>query len=291
MSDTDLLARFLFNIRVERGLSQATESAYRYQIGTYLRATTLASATKETVLQFLSQKRKIGLKTSTLFNLTLAIRQFHRFLFAEKFLGIDPTANLTLPKFQHNIPEPLSVIEMDALLTPIPFLRFTALRTQTMIDVAYNLGLRVSELVNLKLEHVDMVENRIHVRRGKGGRDRKIPFGEALKRSLEHYLRVRSSQPNAASRYLFLSARGRPISRGTFWWLLNRWAKRAGINGRVSPHQLRHSFATHLLVGGANLRGIQAALGHRDIRQTQIYSHVDMTFLKETLQHHPRFSK
>ncbi|MCG3205742.1 MAG: Tyrosine recombinase XerD [Elusimicrobia bacterium] len=289
-----LLARFLAHLRVERGLSLATQSAYRRQIEGYLRdvakqGATLAESTKETIVAYIGSRQRAGLKPSSVFHLALAVRQFHRFLYAESLLPSDPTAGMKLPKFEHIIPEPLSVVQMGRLLTPLVSLKFAALRTQTMISAAYNLGLRVSELVNLKVGDVNFEERYVRVRRGKGGRDRLVPFGQTLNDCLREYVEARNRQPNTSSPHLFLSARGRPISRGTFWWLLKRWANQAGIKGRVSPHQLRHSFATHLLNGGANLRGIQAALGHRDIRQTQIYSHVDMTFLRETLQHHPRF--
>ncbi len=296
MESTELLARFLDHLRVERGLSPATQSAYRRQIAGYLRdvanqGSNLSASTKETIVAHIGSRQHAGLKPSSVFHLALAIRQFHRFLFAEKLLIIDPTAGLKLPKFQHIIPEPLSVVQMGALLTPLVSVSFSSMRTKNMIDTAYNLGLRVSELVNLKVGDVNFEEGFVRVRQGKGGRDRLVPFGQTLKETLLRYVEARNRQPNATSPHLFLSARGRPLSRGTFWWLLKRWANRSGIKGRVSPHQLRHSFATHLLNGGANLRGIQAALGHRDIRQTQIYSHVDMNFLRETLQHHPRFSK
>ena len=296
MKDSDLLGEFLTHIRVERGLSPTTQSAYRRQIEGYRRDLSsrtlcLADSTKGTVVAYIESRQRAGLKASSVFHLALAIRQFHRFLHAENFLPTDPTAGMKLPKFKHIIPEPLSAIQMRTLLAPLVSVSFKRLRTKTMIDAAYNLGLRVSELVNLMVGDVNFEEFFVRVRRGKNGRDRLVPFGKALRDSLQHYVDMRSRQPNSSSPHLFLSARGRPMSRGTFWWLLKRWANRTGIKGRVSPHQLRHSFATHLLNGGANLRGIQAALGHRDIRQTQIYSHVDMTFLRETLQHHPRFSK
>ncbi|MCG3205504.1 MAG: Tyrosine recombinase XerD [Elusimicrobia bacterium] len=290
------LARFLTHLRVERGLSPATQSAYRIQIEGYLRHiarnnVSLAESKKETIVAYIGARQRAGLKPSSVFHLALAVRQFHRFLFSEKFLASDPTATLKLPKFDHIIPEPLSVVQMNALLAPITTVSFKTLRTQTMIDAAYNLGLRVSELVNLKTDDVNFEEGFIRVRRGKGGRDRLVPFGKNFGDALQHYMGMRNKQRNIVSPHVFVSAKGKPISRGTFWWLLKRWANRAGIKGRVSPHQLRHSFATHLLAGGANLRGIQAALGHKDIRQTQIYSHVDVSFLRETLQHHPRFSK
>lgn len=294
MESAELLARFLDHLRVERGLSPATQSAYRRQVEGYLRdvanrGSNLAASTKETIVAHIGSRQHAGLKPSSVFHLALAIRQFHRFLFAEKLLKIDPTAGLKLPKFQHIIPEPLSVVQMGALLTPLVSVSFPSMRTKTMIDTAYNLGLRVSELVNLNLEDVNITEGFVRVRRGKGGWDRIVPFGKNLGYALQRYLEMRNQRPNVISNHLFVSAKGKPLSRGTFWWLLKRWANRAGIKGRISPHQLRHSFATHLLNGGANLRGIQAALGHRDIRQTQIYSHVDLAFLRETLQHHPRF--
>ncbi|MBS1985853.1 MAG: tyrosine-type recombinase/integrase [Bdellovibrionales bacterium] len=288
------MARFLTHLRVERGLSPATQSAYRIQIEGYLRHLTrhnvaLSESKKETVVAHIGERQRTGLKPSSVFHLALAIRQFHRFLFSEKILATDPTATLKLPKFDHIIPEPLSVVQMSALLPPLISDSFKTMRTQTMIDAAYNLGLRVSELINLKTDDVNFEEGFVRVRRGKGGRDRIVPFGINLGATLKRYIEIRNRQPNANSPHLFVSAKGKPISRGTFWWLLKRWANRAGVKRRVSPHQLRHSFATHLLAGGANLRGIQAALGHKDIRQTQIYSHVDVNFLRETIRHHPRF--
>lgn len=293
MTDAALLSRFLSHLRAERGLSSATQTAYRRQIERYQRDLShknqpLADSTKATIVTYLESRQREGLKPNSVFHLALAIRLFHRFLYAEKLLSTDPTAGLKLPKFQQVIPEPLSVVQMGSLLAPLVYVSFKSLRTQTMIAAAYHLGLRASELVNLRLEDANIAEGYVRVRRGKGGRDRLVPFGQTLKETLLRYIEARNRQPNASSSHLFLSGRGKPISRGTFWWLLKRWANRAGIEGRVSPHQLRHSFATHLLNGGANLRGIQAALGHRDIRQTQIYSHVDLAFLRETLRHHPR---
>ena len=294
MKDSELLGKFLAHLRVERGLSPATQSAYRRQIESYLRdvanrGSNLAASTEEPIVAHIGSRQLAGLKPSSVFHLALAVRQFHRFLYAEKLLPSDPTTGMKLPKYAHIIPEPLSVVQMGALLTSLVSVSFTSIRTKTMIDAAYNLGLRVSELVNLKIGDVNFEEGFVRVRRGKGGRDRLVPFGQPLKATLLRYVEARMRQPNTASAHLFISAKGKPISRGTFWWLLKRWANRAGIKGRVSPHQLRHSFATHLLNGGANLRGIQAALGHRDIRQTQIYSHVDLTFLRETLRHHPKY--
>ncbi len=294
MTGTDLLSRFLSHLRAERGLSLATQTAYRRQIERYLRDLShknqpLADSTKETIVSYLESRQYAGLKPSSVFHLALAIRLFFRFIYAEKLLPTDPAAGLKLPKFQQIIPEPLSVAQMGSLLAPLVPVSFKSLRTQTMIDAAYNLGLRVSELVNLKVDDVNFIEGFVRVRRGKGGRDRIVPFGRSLNETLQRYVEATTQQPNSQSPYLFLSARGKPIGRGTFWWLLKRWAKRAGIKGRVSPHQLRHSFATHLLAGGADLRGIQAALGHKDIRQTQIYTHVDLEMLKECVRHHPRF--
>ncbi|MCG3204935.1 MAG: Tyrosine recombinase XerD [Elusimicrobia bacterium] len=287
-----LLARFLAHLRVERGLSLATQTAYRRQIEGYLRdvakqGASLAESTKETIVAYIGSRQRAGLKPSSVFHLALAIRQFHRFLFAEKYLGIDPSAGMKLPKFEHTVPEPLSVVQIGVLLTPSVSRKFAVVKTQTMITAAYSLGLRVSELVNLNAGDVNFEEGYVRVRRGKGGQDRIIPFGQTLKNALKCYIEMRSEQSNLTLPHLFLSTRGRPISRGTFWWLLKRWANRAGIKGRVSPHQLRHSFATHLLAGGANIRGIQAALGHKDIRQTQRYSHVDISFLRKTLTHLP----
>lgn len=282
------LDRFLVHLRVERGLSPATNLSYRYQVKSYLdfletRGVRLSHATKSLVLSYIEERKNEGLKPTSLFQIALSIRQFHRFLFAEKLLNSDPTARLRLPRLHNHIPRPLSVVQMDQLLAPLVYPDFTRLRTQTMIRLAYGAGLRVSELVGLHVGDVDLEEDYIRVRQGKGGKDRLVPFDAALKVFLRAYLDARCSQKDAACPFLFFSKRGKPISRVTFWWLLKRWANQMGIEGNVSPHRLRHSFATHLLNRGVSLRGIQVALGHSDLRQTQRYTHVDLAFLRKAL--------
>jgi len=294
--DVALLQKFLSHLRVERGLSKSTEATYRYQLQGYLRALVargiqLAQVTKDAILEFLADRKKDGLKASSLFTLTLAIRQFHRFLFSEEFLPADPTVTLKLPKFNQKIPEPLSVTAMETLLRLPCSDKFTLVRTAAAIECAYNLGLRVSELVHLKLGDLNLDEEWVRIRRGKGGRERILPLGPKVVERLRHYLEVRANRFPKATDDLFLSARGKPLSRTTFWWLLKLWAKRSGVNGRVAPHQLRHSFCSHMLAGGASLKGIQSIAGHCRLSSTERYLHLDLDFLRESLKNHPRFGK
>lgn len=294
--DTALLQKFLSHLRVERGLSKSTEATYRYQLEGYLRGLVaqgiqLALVTKDIILEFLSDRKKGGLKPSSLFSLTLAIRQLHRFLFTEGLLSVDPTATLKLPKFDQKIPEPLSVTAMETLLRPPSSDKFTLVRTAAAIECAYDLGLRASELVHLKLGDLNLDEGWMRIRRGKGGRERILPLGPKLVERLRHYLEARAKRFPKTTDNLFLSARGKPLSRTTFWWLLKQWAKRSGVRGRVAPHQLRHSFCSHMLAGGASLKGIQNLAGHRRLSSTERYLHLDLDFLRESLKNHPRFGK
>lgn len=295
MIDLELLDQFLTHIRVERGLSKATEGTYRYQLKGYLKALgrwriTFVQVSKETIRRFLTQKKSDGLKSSSLFNLTLAIRQFHRFLFEEKLSLSDPTVGLKLPKFQQRIPEPLTAQAMDKLLSGAQFEKFTLVRTHAMIECAFGLGLRASELVGLKLDDLHLGDGWIRVANAKGGRERILPIGGKVSESLKQYLLLRKERFGGKSDVVFLSARGKPINRGTFWWLLKTWAQRAGIKERVSPHQLRHSFATELISQGASLRGVQVALGHRSLELLTRYAHVNFELLRDAFKKHPRFN-
>jgi integrase/recombinase XerD len=189
------------------------------------------------------------------------------------------------------IPEPLSVAAIEMLLQPPGSEKFTLVRTQAAIECAYDLGLRASELVHLKLEDLNLVEGWLRIRRGKGGCGRVLPLGPKVIDRLRRYLEVRAKRFPVASDDLFLSAKGRPISRTTFWWLLKERARRVGLRGRVAPHQLRHSFCSHMLAGGASLKGIQNLAGHRRLSSTERYLHLDLDFLRESMKSHPRFGK
>lgn len=294
--DAGLLSRFLAYVREECLLSQATESAYRYQIEIYIAhlsslKANLRDVSRTTLLSILDRRRKAGAASGTLFNFILAIRRFHRFL-AETETGFaDPTAGMKLPKLTQQIPNPMSVAEIERFLDLPAGNKFTALRNRALFELAYSSGLRASELVGLKYDQIDLTEECIRVH-GKGGKDRVVPMGPKAAESIVVYLQARERRFGGINGPLFLNSKGKSLNRGGFWWLVRQRARQVGLEGRVTPHLFRHSFATHLLIGGADLRAIQELLGHADISTTQIYTHVDLEFLKKTCRKaHPRFQE
>ncbi len=293
--DAELLAQFLAHIRGECGLSKATESTYRYQIESYLSRlaalkTNLRRVTKTTLLSILDRRRKTGAASGTLFNFILAIRRFHRFLTEDDTGFINPTAGMKLPKLTQRIPNPLSVQEIERFLDLPTGDRFTGIRNRALFELAYSSGLRASELVGLQRDQIRLEEGWIRVRKGKGGKDRVVPIGPKAIESMARYLEARERLFGGINGPLFLNLKGNPLNRGGFWWLVRQRARQVGLGGRITPHLIRHCYATHLLAGGASLRAIQELLGHADISTTLIYTHVDLNFLTTTCRDaHPRY--
>ncbi|MCG3204856.1 MAG: Tyrosine recombinase XerD [Elusimicrobia bacterium] len=293
--DAELLARFLAHIRGECGLSKATESTYRYQIESYLSRlaaikTNLRRVTKATLLSILERRRKAGATSGTLFNFILAIRRFHRFLTEDDTGFIDPTAGMKLPKLTQRIPNPLSVQEIERFLDLPTGNKFTGLRNRALFELAYSSGLRASEMVGLQRDQIRLEEGWIRVKKGKGGKDRVVPIGPKATESITRYLEARERRFGGINGPLFLNLKGKPLNRGGFWWLVRQRARQVGLEDRLTPHLIRHCYATHLLAGGASLRAIQELLGHADISTTQIYTHVDLNFLTKTCRDaHPRY--
>jgi integrase/recombinase XerD len=219
-----------------------------------------------------------------------ALRGFFRFLLAEKHVGQDPTALISGPKLPRKLPHVMSFDEVDALLrTPDRNLPRGA-RDYAMIQLLYASGLRVSELVGLRLADVDLDQSFVSVV-GKGEKRRLVPFGEVAREAMAAYLRdVRPRWADRArSAHVFITERGTGMTRQGFWKLLGRYARAAGIDKPISPHKLRHSFATHLLERGADLRSVQTMLGHADIATTQVYTHVTAEHLRAAhARFHPR---
>jgi len=294
MSGEELLQKFIAHLRVERGLSENTCLTYRYQLGVYLRflearGIPLTEVNRDCTLAFLEERKKRGLKSSAQFIAVIAIRSFHRFLKERGYCANDPTIGIRLPKFKQRLPEPLSAADMEKLLQPTLSNKFTSIRNLAMIELAYSSGLRCSELVSLKLGQVDLKEGWIRVV-GKGDKERVVPFGKKARESLTKYLELRANRFPWASDTIFLNSAGQPIKRGTFGWILKEVARRKGFRGRITPHQIRHSYATRLLEGGSDLRIIQHLLGHFSVIQTQKYTHVWFPLLKKSVEAaHPRF--
>lgn len=219
-----------------------------------------------------------------------ALKAFFAYLVREKVVSANPAMDIDSPKTGRSLPKALNIEEVDRLLTLPPLKTPLLLRDYAMLYLLYATGMRVSELVGLPISSCNLTSLHLRVR-GKGDKERIVPFGEIAGRRLQDYLEL--GRPTLlkkrASPALFLSNRGTPMTRARFWQIINNLAAQAGIHKRISPHMLRHSFATHLLAGGADLRAVQMMLGHADIATTQIYTKVDTSRLKSTHQRfHPR---
>jgi len=294
MPNDPLLDGFMRHLRVERGLAPNTCLSYGYQLGAYIaflriRGKGAAEAAREDVLAFLEARKAAGLKSSSLFISALAVRQLHRYLKGQGLAASDATTGLRLPRFKQRLPEPLDTERMGRLLQPPASQRFGALRDHAMLELMYATGMRVSELVGLLLGQVDLSAGLARVM-GKGSKERLVPFGARAATALSRYLCVRAARFEVLPDVLFLNARGQGITRSGFGGRLAAAARRTRDSGRLTPHQIRHSCATHLLEGGADVRVLQQLLGHSSITTTQRYTHVTTRLLRETCQSaHPRF--
>ena len=296
MSIDRLIDRYTAYLTVEKGLAPNTLESYSrdlqdflaYLDGQGLAALTEVEATA--LLGYLIHLRNRGLKATTRSRHLVTLRGFFRFLHQENEIAQDPAALVELPKAGLQLPEVLSVAEVRALLAAPDKTRPTGLRNAAMLELLYAAGLRVSELIHLKVVELNLEAGFVRPF-GKGGKERVVPVGRTALSVLQTYLATARPQllKEVSSAFLFVARRGRPLSRQGFWKVLKRYADRAGIRRSVSPHTLRHSFASHLLEGGADLRVVQVMLGHADIATTQIYTHVSTDRLKAVhRQYHPR---
>ena len=287
---------FLAWLVAERGLSANTRSAYAADLGRYLNFlesrnrqhpdTVLASD----IAEFLGQERTRGLAPRSRARLLSTIRMFHRFLLIERYATVNPVTVIEAPRSLQKLPSFLSSGEVDALLAATAGDRPEDIRDRAMLELLYATGLRVSELVSLKKRELNLEVGYL-MTVGKGNKERLVPVGETARQWVSQYLeRVRSRQdPEGAQPCLFLSRLGGAMTRQAFWNIIKKRAVLAGVRTSISPHTLRHSFATHLLAGGADLRSVQMMLGHADLSTTQIYTHVTRERLKQLhRQLHPR---
>jgi len=289
------LDSFLEYLTVERGLAENSLEAYRRDLARYL-AYLAASGHEATALprpavpRYLLHLREAGLSPRSVARHLSAIRQFHRFLVREQRSAEDPTAHLDSPKPWRRLPAVLGIDEVDRLLAAALPATPQGLRDLAMLELMYASGLRVSELVGLRLADLDLGTGIVRVL-GKGDKERLVPVGDTAAARLRAYLA--EGRPRLAVRrvtpFLFVARHGGRLTRQAFWRLIKRQAESAGILKPVTPHTLRHSFATHLLERGADLRAVQLMLGHSDIGTTQIYTHVTRAHLKAIYdKHHPR---
>ena len=290
-----LIDLFLEHLVVERGLAQNSLEAYRRDLARYsahltARGRQVTSLDRAEVPRYLLALREAGLSPRSVARHLSSIRQFHRFLVREGHASEDPTSHLESPRPWRRLPKVLSSDEVERLLAPGQPTTPQGLRDRAMLEVLYASGLRVSELVGLRLADLNLAGGILRVL-GKGNKERLVPMGDTAVESLRVYLA--DGRPKLerrrASPHLFLGRHGRGLTRQMFWQLLKRYVRAAGITKPVTPHTLRHSFATHLLERGADLRSVQLMLGHADIGTTQIYTHLTRAHLKAIYdKHHPR---
>jgi integrase/recombinase XerD len=295
VEDVTLIARFTDFLYLERNLSLNTVGSYRTDLRLFSafvqseKKTGLRSADQETILRYLAFCRKTDLNPRTLSRYLSSIRAFYRYLLDEGEVSEDPTLNLSTPRISADPPEYLTLEEVDLLLGLTRRQTPRGLRDRTMIELMYSCGLRVTELVELRTADIDFEEGCLLVY-GKGRKERIVPFGKrAGDLLLEYAGTVRTGVLRGRMREeFFLSMRGEPLSRKGVWKILKEYAALSGINKNVKPHILRHSFATHLIQNGADLRAVQELLGHADISTTQIYTHLDRgTLIDIHRAHHP----
>jgi integrase/recombinase XerD len=290
------LDNFLNYLMVEKGLSKNTIESYSRDLQkfiTYLEknnCTDVSRITNLDIMSFLVEIKSQGLSSKSTGRNLSALRMFFKFSVQEGFLDADPSINIESPKIGASLPSVLSIVEVDSLLSQPDVKTTRGLRDRAMLELLYATGVRVSELVNLKLTSINLEVGYI-IAFGKGSKERIIPLGDTAKHYFKEYLVT--ARPKHAkgmtSPFLFLNPSGKKFSREGFWKMLKRYALKSGINKKLSPHTLRHSFATHLLERGADLRSVQIMLGHVDIATTQIYTHITQERLKKIhKQFHPR---
>ncbi len=292
--ESDIRA-FLDYLRVEKGLAENSLLAYRRDISKFAafagkRGLKTAEVRRSDIVDFLGALYRQGLDSRSVARYLVTIRHFFRSMLAEEIVKEDPAANIESPKFRSSLPEFLSLEEVDRLLAQPTTETAVGLRDKAMIEVLYSTGLRVSELCGLRVSdlHMDMGCLRCI---GKGNKERIVPIGRKALGAVEDYLKKARPEllGERVSPHLFLNRTGRKIDRIAFWRLLGEYGRKAGLRKSLTPHMLRHSFATHLLDRGADLRSVQMMLGHSDISTTQIYTHVVEERLKQVYKaHHPR---
>jgi integrase/recombinase XerD len=295
------LKQYLQFIKLEKGLADNSVNSYENDLQRYLQfiaeeiqLNDLSGITLTHIEQYLEVLTDIGLTVSSITRNISSIRSFHEFLIVEGIANANPAELIELPKKAKKLPEILDPLEIDQILEAPDREKNAGIRDAAIIECLYATGMRVSELVNLQTNRLFFEIGFIRVL-GKGNKERLVPVGEVAQQAIEHYIEVARPQflnaknPGKAKNKLFLNQRGGPLSRMSIWNIVNRYAQEAGIKKNVYPHIFRHSFATHLLEGGADLRAVQEMLGHVSIITTEIYTHVDRSLLHQVhKQYHPR---
>ncbi len=295
----NLIDRYVAHIALERGLAENTRQAYAADVTRFLLWLREEEVRPECVRlehlhRFAWSLHDVGISARSTARILSGLRSFYRFLRLDGYIEHDPTELLETPKIGKHLPEVLSVSEIDRIQDAIDLSQPEGHRDRTIVEVLYSCGLRVSELCSLRISDLALDDGYIRVQ-GKGSKQRLVPIGSRARKELDLWFIDRNALPIPPEEqdYVFVSIRRkRHLSRITVFHWIKVYAERAGISKPISPHTFRHSFATHLLEGGANLRAIQAMLGHESITTTEIYTHIDRSFLREQiLSFHPRNKK
>jgi integrase/recombinase XerD len=291
-----LVDQYVNYLLVEKGLAKATIESYSADLAKYMKflkshkIRVISDSDSALILKYLLYLRKEGISIRSRGRHLVTLRGFYRFLVQEKVLSKDPARMIDLPKSGLKLPDVLNVDEITTILNAPDANSFKGLRDAAMLELLYAAGLRVSELINVKLQDINLEVGFVRAL-GKGSKERVVPIGSHAKQRISDYLS--NSRPfllkNHVSHFLFVAQAGKPMTRQAFWKLLKKYGLQAGINREITPHSFRHSFASHLLEGGADLRSVQMMLGHVDISTTQIYTHVARDHLKRLHEkYHPR---
>ena len=289
MTNSEWIDRFLTYLRIEKGVADNTISSYRHDLAMYqahLRDTDVVHVESSDVSKFLKFLYARKLKPRSATRAFAAVRGLHKFLILERATTENPTANVEQPRWWKPLPNVLTLEEVDRLLAAPDIMTPKGLRDRAMLEVLYATGLRVSELIGLQLDGINTEVGFVRCT-GKGNKERIVPLGGSAADAVRAYLQSR--RVRKPTNFLFLNSRGDKLSRMGFWKILKGYGVHAGIKKKLTPHVIRHSFATHLLERGADLRAVQTMLGHSSISTTEIYTHVTRERLKEIYKsYHPR---
>jgi len=288
---------YLEFLRLEKNLSPQTLVSYKFDFAKYRKyliqseVQTASGVTEEHIGKFLAALHRRNLTARSVARILSTIRGFHRYLLGEEEVKDDPTQTIDSPKQEKNLPEVLSIVEVNEILKQPDTSSRLGIRDRAMLETLYATGIRVSELVFLKQSNL-MVDDGLILVYGKGSKERLVPIGRSARQWIEEYQkqsRVHLAKAGTSQDYLFLNIRGTKLTRDMIRKLVEKYSLTSGIGKKVHPHTFRHSFATHMLEGGADLRAVQEMLGHADISTTQIYTHIDREYLKEVHRtFHPR---
>ncbi len=296
MSDTDLIEKYVDSLWLEKGLSQNTLTSYHRDLASFvqwleLRGLPIRKVARQDLNQYLADRMSEGIKSRSTARALSCLRGLFRYLLREKQIEVDPTLRIENPKLGRPLPDTLTERDVERLLQAPDLTSTLGFRDRTMLEVLYASGLRVTELVTLRLSDINLRQGVVRVM-GKGSKERLVPLGEEAISWLQRYIqeaRPELLKKNLAEDAVFPSTHGKAMTRQTFWHRIKQHAQTAGIERKLSPHTLRHAFATHLLNHGADLRVVQLLLGHSDLSTTQIYTHVAQHRMKALhSQHHPR---